>query len=652
MIKTWRLGGLRGPLQSGGKKSGVLFLILVLVLFSRSCYLVSLGQSEAGSKFDVQMLYLVASLGLLFVALAATAVIPISSRLWRIGIALLISMYFLRLTLTAKVPKATELSRSLLNMLLLAFAVLFGSIIGIVVAFLRIPALRNRRNRRIIGAAAAVVLLIGVWRADLYLDVATERWPRGLLGRRLDRTGTCPIPVARPWLTLLPNRAMTFWTGPATCTAPPAFATLSRGKVTVTDCAGEHAVVIENPDYLSGRDQDLIDDRRLKYAIAAQPKEVVHEYRGEPIAVRSLFVEVRCGARRLLLTQIPSAPMLRRRIDLRPAATKPDHFNVVAFVLDCVSRAHFLRRLPRVAQVLESLPPRTQVHQFFRYTILGHATWPNMAPMVKGLRRNDASFLQTKSLFERFKEAGFMTLHLDDECLDNFNPEGNYGMPAEFRKKYVDYDPFTMYCHEDFDGTFARSNFKGPFSMRRRCLFGKNVHDYALEYLTHIGRLSDTTSTPFFAMIHLEEGHEGTGEVIGGMDGQLSEYLRDFFAEHGHNTIFVLMSDHGSHMGPAFMAFEYALIEHRLPLLYVMLPETFSTDRMQEVLRANEQKLVTPYDIHATLEDIASQLSSGIAAKNTTYGLSLLSSVVPERGCDEAHVPPEYCVCGMQRARL
>ena len=76
-------------------------------------------------------------------------------------------------------------------------------------------------------------------------------------------------------------------------------------------------------------------------------------------------------------------------------------------------------------------------------------------------------------------------------------------------------------------------------------------------------------------------------------------------------------------------------------------------------LRANEQRLVTGYDLHTTLHHLlhlgesplpaAQQFDSWRVAGNVTeavrWGSSLLDDVPAGRSCAEAGVPPEFCQC-------
>lgn len=76
-------------------------------------------------------------------------------------------------------------------------------------------------------------------------------------------------------------------------------------------------------------------------------------------------------------------------------------------------------------------------------------------------------------------------------------------------------------------------------------------------------------------------------------------------------------------------------------------------------LAANEQRLVSAYDLHATLHHLlhlgessappAEQYAAWAAAGNVSeavrWGVSLLDEVPAGRTCADAGIPPEWCGC-------
>lgn len=100
---------------------------------------------------------------------------------------------------------------------------------------------------------------------------------------------------------------------------------------------------------------------------------------------------------------------------------------------------------------------------------------------------------------------------------------------------------------------------------------------------------------------------------------------------------------------------------HKFPLLAMLLPRWLEEAHPEAVaaLRANEQHLVSAYDLHTTLhhllhlgesrKPVAKQQAGWVAAGNVSdsvrWGVSLLEEVPAGRSCDDAGVPPEFCQC-------
>lgn len=171
----------------------------------------------------------------------------------------------------------------------------------------------------------------------------------------------------------------------------------------------------------------------------------------------------------------------------------------------------------------------------------------------------------------------------------------------------MDYSVFLPWCHPEYhpyEMTFG--NFRGPFSILRRCLGGKHVHRHILNYIKEFwGNYKDHGK---IVHIPLQEGHEGTGEVILTLDSDLTAFYEELRATGElEKTVLVITSDHGSHMGPYFMASAMGEFEQKLPLLFVVFPQWFlqKYPGFRENLLENEQKLVGHYDTYWTLRHLA-----------------------------------------------
>ena len=65
------------------------------------------------------------------------------------------------------------------------------------------------------------------------------------------------------------------------------------------------------------------------------------------------------------------------------------------------------------------------------------------------------------------------------------------------------------------------------------------------------------------------------------------------------NTLVLFFSDHGLRLGPIRKT-RMGEVENRLPFMYIHLPKYTDLDQA-EILRQNQYKLTTAFDIHATL---------------------------------------------------
>jgi len=106
----------------------------------------------------------------------------------------------------------------------------------------------------------------------------------------------------------------------------------------------------------------------------------------------------------------------------------------------------------------------------------------------------------------------------------------------------------------------------------------------------------------------MQEGHEGTGEVIGTVDTDLADLLGEMEDSGEMNrTVLVLTSDHGSHMGPYYMSGAMGELEQRLPLLIMTYPKWFldKYGGFRGNLQAQEQTITSHYDTHWTFRHLA-----------------------------------------------
>lgn len=132
-------------------------------------------------------------------------------------------------------------------------------------------------------------------------------------------------------------------------------------------------------------------------------------------------------------------------------------------------------------------------------------------------------------------------------------------------------------------------------------------------------------------------------------DLRMVHYLKELkSSEILENTIVIFLSDHGMRFGDIRKYFT-GWLEERLPFLFISLPEKFKRKypEFERNLRINQDRLVSPYDLHLTLRQILflSGYKSNIEAEGCPTCQSLFEEVPKDRKCFEAGIDDIWCAC-------
>jgi hypothetical protein len=158
----------------------------------------------------------------------------------------------------------------------------------------------------------------------------------------------------------------------------------------------------------------------------------------------------------------------------------------------------------------------------------------------------------------------------------------------------ADYEIIAPFCHPAYDARGQWSNFVGPFSMSRRCINGRHVHDYVFDYARDFIARYDDQSLPWFLHLSLVEAHEGSLAVLAQVDASLASFLEWLLLSGAvrHPPVVLLLSDHGQHMGPFAEGTRGGKVEHKLPALFTIMPE--------RIMRAHDHREWSPLTDAAT----------------------------------------------------
>ena len=327
--------------------------------------------------------------------------------------------------------------------------------------------------------------------------------------------------------------------------------------------------------------------------------------------------------------------------------------NILIMFFDTLSRAHFFRKFKRTTKFLEQfskyetnvLKKNMSVFQFFKYNSINSFTAPNLVAAYYGgkIDGNGTHF------GNYFKKNGFIIGRANSLCEKEVAI--NKGNIQRFKHCKFDHEGLSIGCIKGF--------YDGPFldrvsSLVKRCLFGKDLTEYSLEYLESFW---NTYINQYKMFLHQStEGHEPTGELIGHYDDIYFQFFNKFY-RNGlfKDTAIILFSDHGEHLtGPLYLFnSEDFFFERTLPILFLIIPnnEFLYKNNLYEIIKYNEQIFITPFDVYETLIYLSNGKNNKLDNKELIpYGDSLFTKLnIEERYCDspkyENQIKKNACNC-------
>lgn len=150
--------------------------------------------------------------------------------------------------------------------------------------------------------------------------------------------------------------------------------------------------------------------------------------------------------------------------------------NVLFIFFDSVSRVHFQRAMRKTCKFLEKYMKNNNlysVYQFNKYHSVGTNTHPNVMPMYFGFPMEQK---RGQNVITYFKENGFITANIGNICSKELFAIEKKEINIKFDR--YDHENIGMWCDPNYyDRENAYPINKGEFSVLRRCLYGKEVHE-------------------------------------------------------------------------------------------------------------------------------------------------------------------------------
>jgi hypothetical protein len=323
---------------------------------------------------------------------------------------------------------------------------------------------------------------------------------------------------------------------------------------------------------------------------------------------------------------------------------KPKYNNILFLYIDAISRPEFLRSMKHTIKFISKYYNSTEksFYQMMKYQNFIFFTQQNVNPMFFGESMFNSN---GTSILKRIKKKGYITGHSNNICTRQlYDIEDNYTENVDYES--FDHENIAMMCDPNYYNPVNRfTPYMGPYSIRRRCLYGRDTFEYVIEYGEKFWEAYINEHK--FLRLSFQDAHEGTLEVVKYLDVKLAQFLENFDKKgYLDDTVVFFVSDHGNNMIGFYniLLVEDYVLEKTLGTWFMLLPKSKNID--ETYLEINQQKLVTPYDIHDTLLDIF-----GYHQKDNVYsrkGKSIYTEINGlERNCDyySQDIIPLWCRC-------
>ena len=328
-----------------------------------------------------------------------------------------------------------------------------------------------------------------------------------------------------------------------------------------------------------------------------------------------------------------------------PLKEKPKYSNILFLYIDAISRPEFIRSMKHTQNFLSKYYYNSSKYSFYqmlKYQNFIFFTQQNVNPMFFGESMFNSN---GTSILHHIKRKGYITGQANNICTRQlYDIEDNYTQNISYES--FDHENIAMFCDPNFYNPENRfTPYMGPYSIRRRCLYGKDTFEYVLEY----GQKFWETylNEKKFLRLSFQDAHEGTLEVVKYLDKKLAEFLEFFWhKKYLEDTAIFLVSDHGNNMIGFYniLQVEDYVSEKTLGTWLMILPKKINVD--EKNIEINQQRLVTPYDIHDTLLDMFGyKLNDKVYSRK---GKSIFSEINGlERNCDfyKQDLLPLWCRC-------
>lgn len=335
--------------------------------------------------------------------------------------------------------------------------------------------------------------------------------------------------------------------------------------------------------------------------------------------------------------------------------------NVNVLWVDSLSRAHFYRTLPTVAETFSQInadkKSGAEVLDFELFQALDGHTGPNSHGLLTGKNfpkewtkdQKENAEVGYGSMLKRFKNAGYKTSVSDDLCydyiwgirLDIGNPRSLEEFDRLLSENSIDDLGLTFTSCRLLQMFGLETPFQKPLNW---CYNNRPVDAYHLQYAYSRHELAYRRNISYFSWNAIDVSHEHTGKRVQSLDWELSRYVQEM--SRLQNTITLVLSDHGN----TYTSYRSNIMEGQLeqfhPMMFVIVPDGVSDklgDDVMKNMRMNQNRLVTMVDLHHAVK----LLPIWETVKGEKLPNRGVFDLIPgKRSCDDLPLSmPNNCVC-------
>lgn len=184
-----------------------------------------------------------------------------------------------------------------------------------------------------------------------------------------------------------------------------------------------------------------------------------------------------------------------------------------------------------------------------------------------------------------------------------------------------------------------------------KCFGSISMHKEWFRYVGEFMHRYNGLAPRFLLAFHSLLSHDNIN-LVQVADDDTAAHLKEMY-ETGEldNSLVIVMADHG-HRFAQFRSTHQGQLEERLPFFSISLPKKFrETEKGRiayENLKANKDRLSTPFDIHATLLNILNWPDNEMLQKPNDLrerSMSLFRPIPLSRTCSGAGIEPHWCTC-------